>query len=200
MYCLYLNSTVGHVGDALVRPDHQLDGDRPAGAERAAVPLLVEPVHRLEDLEELEHALQVAEHCVLPEVLLDQLPQWLWLVGVDHTLGKELVEANLNKPCCQDVWKVCRHQPTSFSRYSKLDFLSRAICGMSLKNLRVAQVKYKRGLKGAKKFLVCPNISLFVQIFCYFSKYLVVCPHLLISMQHSWMAVSNSSDSKFFFK
>ena len=151
-----------------MRPDHQLDGDRPAGAERAAVPLLVEPVHGLEDLEELEHALQVAEHCVLPEVLLDQLPQWLWLVGVDHTLGKELVEANLNKPCCQDVWKVCRHQPTSFSRYSKLDFLSRAICGMSLKNLRVAQVKYKRGLKGANKILVCPNLSLFVQIFCCF--------------------------------
>ena len=62
VYCLYLNSTVGHVGDALVRPDHQLDGDRPAGAERAAIPLLVEPVHGLEDLEELEHALEVAEH------------------------------------------------------------------------------------------------------------------------------------------
>ena len=95
VYCVYLNSTVGHVGDALVRPDHQLDGDRPAGAERAAIPLLVEPVHGLEDLEELEHALKVAEHCVLPEVLLDELAQGLRLVRVDHTLREELVQPNL---------------------------------------------------------------------------------------------------------
>ena len=30
---------------------------------------------------------------------------------------------------------------TSFSRYSKLDFLSSAICGMSLKNLNVVEVR-----------------------------------------------------------
>ena len=143
-----------------MRTDDQLDGDGPARSKGTPVSLLVEPVHGLEDLEELEHALEVAEHRVLPEVLLDQLPQGLWLVCVDHTLGEELMEANLgrnqhkNHNLLQPVmgfWKgpsmysgddchlICC--PTSFSRYSKLDFLSRAICGMSLKNLNVAEVR-----------------------------------------------------------
>ena len=78
-----------------MRTDDQLDGDGPARSKGTPVSLLVEPVHGLEDLEELEHALEVAEHSVLPEVLLDQLPQGLWFVRVDHTLGEELMEANL---------------------------------------------------------------------------------------------------------
>ena len=80
-----------------MRTDDQLDGDGPARSKGTPVSLLVEPVHGLEDLEELEHALEVAEHRVLPEVLLDQLPQGLWLVCVDHTLGEELMEANLGR-------------------------------------------------------------------------------------------------------
>ena len=78
-----------------MRADDQLYRNGPARTKGATVSLLVEPVHGLEDLEELEHALQVAEHGVLPEVLLDQLPQWLWFVGVDDTLGEELVEPDL---------------------------------------------------------------------------------------------------------
>ena len=73
----------------------QLDRDGPARTKGAPVSLLVEPVHGLEDLKELEHALEVAEHSILPEVLLDQLPQGLWFVGVDDTLGEELMEPNL---------------------------------------------------------------------------------------------------------
>ena len=73
----------------------QLDRDGPARTKGAPVSLLVEPVHGLENLEELEHALEVAEHSILPEVLLDQLPQGLWFVGVDDTLGEELMEPNL---------------------------------------------------------------------------------------------------------
>ena len=79
-----------------MRTYHQLDRYGPARTKGTPVSLLVEPVHRLKDLKELEHALEVAEHRVLPEVLLDQLPQGLWLVCVDHTLGEELMEANLN--------------------------------------------------------------------------------------------------------
>ena len=57
-----------------MRTDDQLDRNGPARSKGTPVSLLVEPVHGLEDLEELEHALEVAEHRVLPEVLLDQLP------------------------------------------------------------------------------------------------------------------------------
>ena len=70
----YLDSAIGHIGDSLVRADDQLYRNGPARTKGATVSLLVEPVHRLQDLEELEHALEVAEHRVLPEVLLDQLP------------------------------------------------------------------------------------------------------------------------------
>ena len=60
-----------------------------------AIALLIEPVHSLEDLKELEDALQIAEDGVLLEVELDEFAQRLGLVGVDNILGEELVEAHL---------------------------------------------------------------------------------------------------------
>lgn len=107
-----LHRTVGDVGDAELAADDQLHRDGPARAQRAPVPLLVKPVHRLQHLqlenvggklqkgnylEVFEHALEVPEGGVLPEVLLDQLPQRLWFVRVDHIFREELVEANLRR-------------------------------------------------------------------------------------------------------